>query len=221
MSIIQILIDYHEGIINGLIVTLKLCLVIWCSGILLGTALGVAGARWRLGVGIPSRVFSFVLSGIPILAFLFWLHYPLQALLDVVIDPFYTAAAAISIINILTVADTVRGVLKDFPSQYVAAAQVCGLTPTQTFLHIQLPIVLRQVIPSLLVGQVYMLQATLFASLISVDEIFRIAQRINATIYKPVEIYTALAILFLIICLPLNGLALWLRQRFTRDLSEI
>ncbi len=68
--------------------------------------------------------------------------------------------------------------------------------------------------------QVGMLQATLFASLISVNEIFRVAQQINSVIYKPVEIYTALGILFLAICLPMNGLALWLRQQFTRDYSE-
>ena len=65
-----------------------------------------------------------------------------------------------------------------------------------------------------------MLQATLFASLISVDEIFRVAQRINAVEYKPVEVYTALALFFLLVCLPLNGVALLLRHRFGHDLSE-
>ena len=65
-----------------------------------------------------------------------------------------------------------------------------------------------------------MLHTTLFASLISVEEIFRVAQRINAQIYKPVEIYTALGIFFLAISLPLNGLALWLPERFTRNTSE-
>jgi ABC-type amino acid transport system permease subunit len=79
---------------------------------------------------------------------------------------------------------------------------------------------LRQIIPSLLSLQVNMLQLTLFASFISVEEIFRVSQRINALIYKPIEIYTALAILFLIICLPLNGLALWLKKEYTRDISE-
>jgi ABC-type amino acid transport system permease subunit len=221
VSIINIFSEFHEAIISGLIVTLKLCLIIWISGICLGTILGVAGAKWRRSVGFTSRTASFILSSIPVLAFLFWLHYPLQALLEVVVDPFYTAAAALSIINILVVGDMIRDVLKDFPLQYIAAAKICGLTSAQTLIHIQLPIVLRQILPNLLVGQVYMLQATLFASLISVDEIFRVAQRINATVYKPVEIYTALAVLFLCICLPLNGLALWLRNRYTRDLSEI
>jgi ABC-type amino acid transport system permease subunit len=220
MTVLDILVNYREGILGGLLVTLKLCLVIWSSGLILGTALGVAGARWYFSVGIPTRVVSFTLSGVPVLAFLFWLHYPFQAMLRVVIDPFYTAAVALSIINVLAVSDAVRVVLRDFPSQYTAAALVSGLSPTETLLRIQFPIVFRQVLPNLLVIQVNMLQATLFASLISVDEIFRVAQRINAVIYRPVEIYTALAIMFLAICLPLNGLALWLRKSFTRDLSE-
>ena len=74
--------------------------------------------------------------------------------------------------------------------------------------------------PVLLMIQVNMLQSTLFSSLISVPEIFRVTQQINAQIYKPVEIYTALGVLFLLICLPMNGLALWLKTRFTRDFSE-
>ncbi len=201
-------------------VTLKLCLLIWPIGILVGTLLGVAGSRWKVAVGIPSKTTSFVLSGIPILVFLFWLHYPLQAMLNVVIDPFYTATAALSIVNALLVADLVRGVLNDFPKQYMMAAKVCGLSSRQIVTKIQLPLVFRQVIPSLLYIQVAMLQSTLFASLISVDEVFRVAQRINSEVYRPVEIYTSLALLFLAVCLPLHGIAGWLKNRYTRDLSE-
>jgi ABC-type amino acid transport system permease subunit len=65
-----------------------------------------------------------------------------------------------------------------------------------------------------------MLQATIFASLISVGEIFRVAQRINSEVYRPVEIYTALALFFLAVCLPLHGLAQYLKKRYTRNLSE-
>ncbi|HEX8163560.1 MAG TPA: ABC transporter permease subunit [Pyrinomonadaceae bacterium] len=220
MSVLDILTKYRGEFLYGLWVTLKLCLLIWPIGIVVGTALGVAGAKWKLGVGIPSKVISFTLSGIPILVFLFWLHYPAQSLLKIVVNPFYTAAAALSIINVLLVADLIRGVLNDFPTQYIMAARVCGLSHQQTVLNIQLPIIFRQVLPSLLLIQVSMLQATLFASLISVDEIFRVAQRINSEVYRPVEIYTALAVLFLAVCLPLHGLAYWLKARFTRDLSE-
>ncbi|MCB9987993.1 MAG: ABC transporter permease subunit [Rhodospirillales bacterium] len=220
MSVFDILIKYYPAFLNGLAVSLQLSAIIWSVGIICGSALGLAGTRFKRSVGIPSRMFSFLLSGIPILVFLFWLHYPAQAVFEVVIDPFFTAALTLSIVNIFGVADIVRGALADFPQQYLTAAKVTGLTRRQTIFKIQLPLILRQILPGLLMLQVVMLHTTLFASLISVEEIFRVAQRINAQIYRPVEIYTALGLFFLAVSLPINGFALWLRARFTRDMSE-
>lgn len=220
MNVLDILVRYHEAFLKGLETTFQLALVVWMAGLLIGSLLGALGSRWKLVVGAPTRAVSFGLSGVPLLVFLFWLHYPLQSMLGVVIDPFITAAVTLSIVNIFAVGDVVRGVLSDFPKQYVTAAQVCGMNQSQTMVHIQLPIILRQTVPILLMLQVNMLQATLFASLISVNEIFRVSQQINSQIYKPVEIYTALGVLFLAICLPLNGLAMFLKAKYTRDFSE-
>lgn len=220
MTVLDILTRYQKEFLYGLGVTFKLVLFIWPIGIVGGILLGSAGARWKKAVGLPSRWMSSVLTAIPVLVFLFWLHYPLQSIFNVVIDPFITSVTALSIVNISMVSESVREVLNDFPQQYIMAARVSGLTPNLTFKKIQLPIIFRQVIPGLLQSQVVMLQSTLFASLISVDEIFRISQRINSQVYRPVEIYTTLAIFFLALCLPLHVLAKWLKDRFTRDLSE-
>ena len=220
MSVFNIIFTYKEGLFLGLLVTLKLCLVIWFSGIVIGTLLGYLSAKYRSEIGISTKIIAFILSGIPVLVLLFWLHYPIQAMLEIVIDPFYTAAFALSLINIFAVSEMVRSALNNFPTQYNLAAKVCGLSQKETFIKIELPIIFRQIIPSLLSLQVTMLQLTLFASLISVEEIFRVAQKIISLIYKPIEIYSALAIFFLIICLPLNGLAMWLKYKFTRDISE-
>jgi len=220
MSIIDILIQFRPALLEGFWVTLKLCSIIWSIGLVTGSALGAAGARWALPVGAPCRVASFLLSAVPILVLLFWMHYPVQAILGVVVDPFYTAALSLTVVNIFAVADVVRAGAKGFPAEYLTAARVCGLTPWRTMLHIQLPILLRQLVPSLLMQQVNMLQATLLSSLIGVEEMFRVAQRINAVTYRPIQVYSTLAVFLLIICLPLNGLATWLKVRFTRDLSD-
>ena len=220
MGIFDILWTYRNDFLHGLMVTMELCLIIWSVGIVAGVALGAAGAKWKVVVGLPSRFASFVLSGVPILVLLFWMYYPLQYILSVQVNPFPTAVATLCVVNTFLVGDLIRGVLNDFPTQYIMAARVCGLTERQTLWRIQLPIISRQVLPNLLFIQVGMLQATLFASLISVNEIFRVAQRINALVYRPVEIYTALALFFLAVCLPLHGLALWLKSRFTRTFSE-
>lgn len=220
MSIWDIIYTYKEGLLSGLFVTISLCLIVWISGVLIGSLLGSLSARYPKEIGKPSRIIWFILGGVPFLVLLFWLHYPLQEILGVVINPFITAAIALSVINIFAVSEIVRTALVEFPEQYITAGRVCGLDEQVIFRKIQFPIIFRQIIPSVLSTQVNMLQLSLFASLISVEEIFRVSQRINALIYKPVEIYSALAIFFLIICLPLSGLAIFLKKKYTRNLSE-
>ena len=188
--------------------------------VIFGVLFGAFAHRQKESTGFVLKILSFLLASIPILVLLFWLHYPLQELLGVVIMPFITAAVALSLLNIVGVAQIVRDVLADFPQQYAIAGKVCGLSDREVFAKIEFPIIFRQIIPQFLTLQVSMLQMTLFASLISVEEIFRVAQHINSLIYKPVEIYTALGVFFIAICLPLNILAYWLKNKYTRNYSE-
>ncbi len=220
MSVWNIIYTYKEGLLAGLLVTLGLCLIIWLSGLLFGVLFGALAHREKESAGWFLKIFSFLLASTPVLVLLFWLHYPLQAILGVVVMPFITAAFALSLINIIGVAQIIRDVLDDFPEQYVIAGKVCGLTEREIFLKIELPIIFRQTIPQFLTLQVSMLQLTLFASLISVPELFRVAQQINSIVYKPIEIYTALAVFFIAICLPLNLLAYWFKNKYTRNLAE-
>lgn len=205
---------------GGLLVTLKLSSIVWSVGIVVGSTLGALGAQYRRVVGVPSKVISVVLAGMPILVLLFWMHYPMQSFLGIVVNPFITAAVTLSFVNMVMVADHIRGIINDFPRQYLDAARACGVSRRDTIFRIQLPILLRQIIPGLLLIQVSVFQMTIFASLISVDEVFRVSQRINAQIYRPVEIYTLLAAFFVVACVPLHLLAHWLKARFTRDYSE-
>lgn len=218
-TVANIIVQYREGLLQGLLVTLALCMTVWLSGLVLGVILGVLAHR-KKSMGHVLKTFSFLISSIPILVLLFWLHYPLQEMLRIVIQPFVTAALALSLVNITLVAQVVRDALDEFPQQYAVAGRVCGLSDQEILWKIEFPIIFRQIIPQFLTLQVQMLQMTLFASLISVEEIFRVAQRINSLIYKPVEIYTALALFFICICLPLNFLASWLKNKYTRNISE-
>ena len=220
ISTLNIIIQYKEALLRGLFVTLELCFIIWIIGIILGILFGYLSSKFKKEIGIPLRVIAFILAGIPILVLLFWFYYPAQTLFRVNISGFWVTVFVLSIIDIFYVADLVRNALHNFPNEYKLAAKVCGLSQVDTFLKIEFPIVLRQILPGLLNIQVNILQLTIFASLISVEEVFKVAQEINAQIYQPVEIYSALAVFFLIICLPLNGLALWLKYKFTRNISE-
>jgi His/Glu/Gln/Arg/opine family amino acid ABC transporter permease subunit len=220
LGILDIIIKYREGFLGGLIVTLKLAGIAWSTGLVCGGAIGMAAYKFPQTIGIALRAMAFVVTGIPFLVLLYWAHFPLQVTLNVVVDPFVTAAAILSIVNSLIVAEIWRNSLAEFRREYALSATACGLSQNQMIRYILFPLVCRQSIPTLLAVQVAVLQSTLFASLISVEELFRVAQRINASIHKPVEIYTALAVFFLVLCVPPYMLAFWLKQRFTRDVSE-
>jgi ABC-type amino acid transport system permease subunit len=214
MNILQILTEYQEGFKNGLLATIQLCLIVWSIGITIGLILGILESIFQSYFSVLIKFCNFLLSSIPILVLLFWFHYPAQSILSININPFYTTVFVLGLVNTFAVAQITLTSIKDFPKNYLETALVTGLSKMQTIRHIQIPLIFRSIIPSILSTQVYIFQATLFASLISVDEVFRVAQRINSQIYRPVEIYSALALLFVLVCLPLNGLGIYLRNKF-------
>lgn len=221
MGVFEIISKYHKELWGGLRVTLQICAIAYSVGIILGTLLGIARHKWKILAGWPGTLLSLVMSSTPFIVFLFWLHYPLQYLLKIVVDPFITSSFALTVIMLVVVSDIVKNALNEFPRQYTLAGKVCGLTSNQIVRRIQLPIIFRQVLPNLLFGMVTVLQLSLFASFIGVNEIFRIAQQINSDLYRPVEIFTGLAIFFIIICAGLNLLAFWVKSKLKWNFSEI
>ncbi|MEI7498079.1 MAG: ABC transporter permease subunit [Candidatus Falkowbacteria bacterium] len=219
MNSLDIIINYHAAIVRGLGATLLICSSAWSLGIIFGTTLGYFAQKRKMLARILAACSLFTIS-VPAIVLLFWLYYPAQAILGIALDPLLTTIIAMSIIDIILMGDLIKKALDNFPTQYESAARVCGMAESKIFIKIKLPIIFRQVLPGVINLKISILHMSLFGSLISVEEIFRIAQQINAQIYRPVEIYTALGLLFLGMSLPLNLLAAYFKRRFTRDLSE-
>ncbi len=210
----SILINYHEAFLRGLLVTGELVVLVALIGIPLGVVAGVVGARFSPVVAVMVRSFHFFSNVVPVLVFLFWLHYPLQSLMGVAIDPFWTTVLALSIINLILTADLVCRELELFSPAYREVGITLGLSKVQLVRFVELPILLRRIVPQLLINQATILQYTLLASFISVPELFRVAQNINSQIYRPVEIYSLLVLFFLLLLGPLHGLVWFLKKKY-------
>jgi len=219
MELFEIIWKYKEAFLHGLQNTIYICLLVWIIGLTVGFYLGHFANKYK-AIGLSLEWIANIITALPVIVFLFWLHYPLQSLLNIVIDPFVTSVITFSIVNILGVANIYRTAISEFPNQYLLAAQTLGISQKQFIKKIQFPLILRSVTPPLLNLQINILHISLFASFIGVEEIFRMAQRVNAVAYKPVEIYTALGMFFILICLPVNLLAKYLHKKYTRDISE-
>lgn len=213
----QVLIQYHNLWLHGFLMTLKLLGTIILIGVPAGVAIGIIGGKFNTELGTIIKGARFVTKVIPVLVLLFWLHYPLQGMLGIVVNPFWTTVIALGLINMIATASVISTELRLLPKSYREAGTTLGLTSTQIIQHIELPLLARRTLPQLLLNQAAMLEYTLFASLISVPELFRVAQTINAMAYKPVIIYSLLVIFFLLILGPLHLLINWIQKKYVAE----
>lgn len=215
MDIIDLILKYKEAFLTGLYTTLTLCIWVWTLGIIIGSTIGYFSIKKFSFSYKVATIFSSLLSGIPILVLLYWLYYPMQQYMGIEINPLTIAIIAFSLINIFIVADIVRQSLMDLPEKFLLAGKVTGLSKKTILYRIQLPLLIRSVLGPILIVQVTMLHNSIFASLINVDEIFRQIQRVNSIEYKPIELYSILAIFFMCISIPLNSLANYLKKKYS------
>lgn len=201
---INVLIEYRHLFFEGFLTTVELLLLIIIIGVPLGVLVGVFGGRYSTTTSWIVSGLKFLTKVIPVLVLLFWLHYPLQSILQVVINPFWTTIFALGFINLIAVAFIIQSELKLLPISYREAGMTLGMTKGQIVRYIELPILMKRALPSIALIQASMLEYTLFASLISVPELFRVSQTINSMIYDPVSIYSLLVIFFIIILAPLH-----------------
>ena len=220
MSLWTILERHGAALALGLQTTIELCLIIWVISLVLGSILGILSHQFPRTFGGLVIMAAVLVGGIPPIVFLFWLYYPAQAIAGINVPPFATAAVGLSAIGVVLVADLIRQTFTHFPKHYVTAARVLGVSNNRIIMKIILPIAIRSAFPTLLLVIVTLFQMTFFAAFLSVPELFRVAQQVNSIAYRPVEIYTALALFCLAVSVPIHILAAILKSRWAADLSE-
>lgn len=219
MNIFNILIEYKIAFLLWLTTTLKICLLTRWFWILFGIILWLLISKYSL-IRIVYTWISTIFGWIPVLVLLYWMYFPMQQALNINIDSFFLAMACFVIVNTILVANIIYEGIKNLPNQYIIAWKLCGLSESVILRKVKVPLIFKHVIWPILIVQITMLHTSIFASLINVDDIFRQIQRINAIIYKPIELYTILALFFVIISVPVYIFADNLKKKYTKDFSE-
>lgn len=217
-GIVTLLDRYDHALAAGALVTLKLTAIVWLGGLLLGVAIGLLRASVRSAAGSgAAAVAALAAASIPILVYLLWAYYPLQQLTGWQVSAFTTAAAVFTAYNVLVVSSLIHGGIQDLPLAYSMTARVSGIPRLSYIRVILLPLAIRRILPAYLASQVNALHLTLFASLISVEELFRVTQRINAIEYDPVASYSLLALFYFALSFPLFLASRWAERRLARE----
>jgi len=200
-------------IVLGLYVTLSLFSFSWLIGFpisLLFAVMVFLHPSTRLYV----KVFSVFFAITPLLAVLFWLHYPAQTLLGIVVNPYQTSVFVLTLFVIANATDILVVTMIDVNQRYIDAIKVLGISWQYYLKKALLPVTIFTSIPRLLNLAVTTIHATMFTSLIGVEELFRIIQRLNSQYLKPVELFSIMALGYIVMCLPLYGMAVYIKQRY-------
>lgn len=169
---------------------------------------------------LPSRIFSFfgaayveIFRGTPVLVQLFWVYYVLPILLDMPISAFSAALIALTLHASAYLSENYRAGIQAVPKGHIEAARVLGLNPTQTFIRIVLPQAWRTVLPPMVNNFIDLIKLSSLASVIAVGEITRKASELSSATFRPMEIFTVVAVMYFLICWPLSLVMRVIEQR--------
>jgi polar amino acid transport system permease protein len=107
--------------------------------------------------------------------------------------------------------------MRKLKETYGNAADVLGLKRSYFIKKIIFPAASLNVLPRMLNLGIVSIHMTMFASLIGVEELFRVSLRLNAEYLQPIEIFTFMALLYAAICLPLYFLAFVISKKTKED----
>ena len=146
-----------------------------------------------------SRFYIWIVRGTPLLVQLYVVFYGLPSF-GILIPAFPCAVFVFGFNEGAYMAETIRGSLEAVPKGQLEAGYCVGMNYVQIISRIVMPQALRTAFPSLSNSFISMLKETSLAASITVTEMFRQAQIINAVVYQPLWLYMEAAIIYLIFC---------------------
>ena len=194
-----------------------LTLLISGLALIFSMVLGIFIALGRLSklrvVSFASAAYVEVFRDTPVLVQLFWVYYVLPILLGIRIDALSAAVLGLTLHSTAFLGEIYRAGIQTVPKGHSEAAKVLGLTPRQTFMRIVLPQAVRNVLPPMVNNLVDLIKLSSLASVFAVAEITRRATELSASTFRPLEIFTFVALMYFVICWPLSVLIRALERR--------
>lgn len=202
-----------EFLLGGLGLTIGLSVLAMLGSLLLGLLIGLARlSPWRWLQMIAAAYSDFV-RGTPLLVQLLWVYYSLPILTGIVFSPFATAAIALTLNLSAFVSEIFRAGIQSIGRGQREAALALGMTGWQAMTRVILPQSVRRVIPPLGSVWVSLFKDTALVSVIAVPELMYRGKVLSIETYRPVEIYTAVALIYFFVTYPQARGVDWLFER--------
>jgi His/Glu/Gln/Arg/opine family amino acid ABC transporter permease subunit len=157
-----------------------------------------------------------IVRNTPILVQLLWIYYVLPMSLGINLDSWTALVIGLSIYSSAFIAEVYRAGIQAVPVGHREAAKVLGLSPIQSFTRIVLPQAVRLTLPPLAANFVQLIKYSSLGAVISVTEITRRGMELSASTFRPLEIFTFIAVVYFLICWPLAMSIRYWERRMSR-----
>lgn len=210
--------QYPNGPLGGLALTLVLATL----GLLLSLPLGLVFGLMRVSpyawLRWPITALVYVVRGTPLLMVVFWAYFFLPTITGVKTDQFWTMLIALVIFDAAYLAEIVRAGILGLPKGQMECARALGLPYLKAMRTVILPQALRNSLPSLVNQFISTIKETSLGYIIGLTEVSFIASQINAqVITKGAQVFSILAVTYLVLCFALSRVAYALERRLVRQ----
>lgn len=179
----------------------KLTVLITVAGLLGGTVVGlVFGLMRAYGNRLLNTLGFFYIElvrGTPIVVQVMFIYFALPVLADIRVDPMTAAVTSIVVNSGAYIAEIVRGAFLSVPKGLREAGLALGMPSWRVLAFVIGPVAFRRMTPPLGNQFIVSLKDTSLFIVIGVGELTRQGQEIMAANFRAVEIWSAVALIYL------------------------
>jgi His/Glu/Gln/Arg/opine family amino acid ABC transporter permease subunit len=179
--------------------------------------IGLAVALLRIGGGFPGRlayVYIEFFRNSPQLMLVVWVFYVLPLLTGIALSPLASGIIALSLNVAAFVAEVYRAGLTSIPPGQTQAALALGMTPAQLYRRVLLPQTVSRILPPLGSYWVSLFKDTSLLAVIGVAELMYQGRLVSTDTYRPLEIFTGVAVIYFVLAYPQSIFVNYLFRRF-------
>ncbi len=198
-------------------------LAVSAGAMVLGSILGLAGGLCRVSGNMllsePAALYVEIFRGTPLLVQIYIFYFCVTTVIRY--DNVYVVGTAtLALFAGAYLTEMVRSGIESVDQGQWEAALATGLTQGQTLRRVVLPQALRRVIPPLAGQFASLIKDSSLLSVISIRELTKAAEVVNATTYKTFEAYLPLALCYLALTWPLTKLTYRLERWLEKGLER-
>lgn len=193
---------YRTLFLQGIGYTLLFTAICVIGGLAVGLVAGLgrlSHSKWVTG---PLRAFVEVFRCTPVLVQLVWFYYALPVLTGIEMSAPMAAALCLSLYGGAFYSEIIRGGIISIDPGQTEAGQALGMTRFQVMRRVVLPQAFKRMVPPLMSQSIMQLKNTSLLSVLAVPDLLYQGQVIAHDTYRPLEVYTFIAVAYFVILLP-------------------